>query len=475
LFRSLRLSGDATIGNKNGRWDLGEDGLLTVIGTGGSNYNLTCLQGNYSEWHAVTIDPNLGNIDYILTSGNTWFLEGMGSSLGNPTNVLTLHSGVTMDIRHGPNNDDNGYAKIIHVQTGAQFIYRPGGGAGDYYLKTSLQIDNGASMNFYNANGGNNTGTHVGGTTALNGLVHISIGDSPVTFTNVISGSGGFFWDSYNNALTFSADNTYTGPSIIANGLTLALTGNGAISHSASIFFGGTDGTSLRLDASGRTDGTFTLASGQTLAGIGGIKGNLTISPGATLSPAGTNSTIGNTNLIGMISATGNISLNGTTIIKLNGAGVSDSVQAGGNIQYAGTLNLANVSGSPLAAGNTFHIFSGTGYSGSFSGIVPATPGAGLAWDTTQLSSGSLNVIASGTVSQPVLGGATVSGTNFVFSGTNGAAGGNYVVFTSTNLTTPVANWTPLVTNTFDVNGAFHFTNGINPGAGPGFYLLKVQ
>src|SRR5262249_3509085 len=68
LFRSLRLTGDATIGNSGGRWDLGDTGLFTVISSGGSNYNLTCLQGNYSEWHEVTIDPNLGNIDYILTS-----------------------------------------------------------------------------------------------------------------------------------------------------------------------------------------------------------------------------------------------------------------------------------------------------------------------------------------------------------------------------------------------------------------------
>jgi autotransporter-associated beta strand protein len=473
LFRSLRLAGNATIGNSNGRWDLGEDGLLTVINTSGSNYNLTCLQGGYSEWHEVTIDANLGNIDYILTSGNTWFVEGMGSSLGNPTNVLTVHSGVNMDIRHGNNNDDSGYAKIIHLQSGAQFIYRPGGGPGDYYLKTAFQVDDGASLDFYNANGGNNTGTHVGGTVTFNGLAHISIGDSPITFTNVIGGPGGFYWDSYNNPLTFTASNTYAGPSIIGSGLTLVLTGNGAISQSALIFFAGTDGTSVRLDASGRTDGTLTLAAGQTLAGIGAITGTLTVSPNAVLSPAGTNSTIGSTNLIGTILASGNINLAGTTIIKLNGSGINDLVQANGNIHFGGTLNLANVSGAPLAAGNTFHIFSAASYSGSFTGgIVPATPGPGLAWDTTQLNAGTINVITG--ASQPVLNGATVSGGNFIFGGSNGPAGSNYVVLTTTNIATPLTNWTPVLTNTFDINGAFHVTNPIAPAASKGFFLLKV-
>ena len=474
LFRSLRLAGNATIGNSSGRWDLGDSGLLTTISTVGSNYNLTCLQGGYSEWHQVTIDTNLGNIDYILTSGSDWAVEGMGSSLGNPTNVLTLHSGVNMSISHGNNNNDNGYAKIIHVQSGAQFTYRPGGGAGDYFINPSLQLDDGSSLNFFNGNGGNNTGSHLGGTVTFSGLVHVAIGDSTVTLTNVISGTGGFYWDNYNNVLAFAANNTYTGPSIIGNGRTLALTGNGGISQSSLIFFGGSDGTSVRLDASGRTDGTLTLASGQTLAGVGAITGNLNVSPGAVLSPAGTNTTIQSTNLIGLVSASGNVTLGGTTVIKLNGSGTSDTVQAGGAIQFGGALNLANISGVALAAGDSFHIFSAASYSGSFTGgIVPATPGPGLVWDTTQLGAGTINVVTG--TSRPVLSGATISGGNFIFSGSNGPAGSNYVVLTATNITTPLINWTPVLTNAFDINGAFHVTNPIAPAAGKGFFLLKVQ
>jgi autotransporter-associated beta strand protein len=477
LFRSVRLAGNATIGS-SGRWDLGQEGLFTVISSGGSNYSLTCLQGGYSEWHEVTLDPGLGDIDYILASPNTWSIVGMGiTGLGNPANTLTVHPGVNLTIGHGNNNADNGYAKVIHVMGTAQFSFRPGGGSGDYYLKTALQQDDNSSLNFYNGNGGNNTGVTVGGPVRLNGMVHMSIGDSPVAFTNVISGSGGFVWDTYNNTVSFTANNTYAGPSIIGDGRTLALPGNGAISQSSLIFFGGSDSTSVRLDVSGRQDQAFTLAGGQTLAGIGRINGSLTVAAGASLSPAGTNTTLGITtgaNSIGAISATGDITLAGTTTIKLNGPGVADSVQSSGvGITYGGTLNLVNINATPLAAGDSFQIFTANSYSGSFASITPATPGSSLAWDTTQLGSGLLNVIAA--PPQPVVTSVILSSGSLVFSGTNGPANRNYVVLTSINVSVPLAAWTPLVTNSFDASGVFHVTNAINAAIPHQFYLLKTQ
>jgi autotransporter-associated beta strand protein len=478
LFRSLRLAGNATIGS-GGRWDLGRDGLFTAISTGGSNYNLTCLQGSYSEWHEVSIDRNLGDLDYILASGSTWSVYGMGTTgLGNPTNTLTLHPGINMTIWHGNNNADSGYAKIIHVQGTSQFSYRPGGGVGDYHLDAALQLDDNASLNFYNGNGGNNSGVTVGGAVKFNGAVHLSVGDSPITFTNVISGAGGFVWDTYNNTVFFTANNTYAGPSVIGDGRTLALTGNGAISQSSLIFFGGNNTASVRLDVSGRPDQTLTLAGGQTLAGIGMINGRLSVAAGATLSPAGTNTTLGITagaNSTGTISATDAIVLNGTTTIKLNGSGANDAVQSfGAGITYGGTLNLVNISGSPLAIGNSFQIASATSYTGSFASITPATPGAGLAWDLSQLNIGFINVVASGG-SGPVIGSTTVSGSNLIFSGTGGSPNTGFYVLSTTNITTAVTNWSVISTNSFDNTGAFNLTNAVSPGVPKRFFMLKLQ
>jgi hypothetical protein len=274
----------------------------------------------------------------------------------------------------------------------------------------------------------------------------------------------------------FTASNTYSGPTVIGAGLTLGLSGNGSISSSALIFFGGNNPSNNSLDVSGRSDQTLTLASGQTLEGIGNVTGSLAVSAGATLSPAGTNTLLGINSgayCTGVIAASGAIALNGTTIIKLNGSGTNDEVQAGAGLTYGGTLNLENISGSPLAAGNSFQIFNAASYSGSFVSLMPAAPGTGLAWDTTQLNIGILNVVAVST--QPVIGSVAMSGGNLVFSGSGGTPGGTFYVLTSTNLLLPLANWTLTTTNQFDGGGNFDVTNAINPDSAQEYYLLKVQ
>jgi hypothetical protein len=61
---------------------------------------------------------------------------------------------------------------------------------------------------------------------------------------------------------------------------------------------------------------------------------------------------------------------------------------------------------------------------------------------------------------QPVLGKPViVGGTNFIFSGTNGPAFVQYSVVSSTNVAQSLATWTPLLTNTFNADGTYNFTN----------------
>ncbi|MGH7990311.1 MAG: hypothetical protein ACREDS_09015, partial [Limisphaerales bacterium] len=339
----------------------------------------------------------------------------------------------------------------------------------------SMVFENGSALYSYYNSGST---TPVNSAITLNGVAHFVIGDHNMVYTNVISGSGGFVEDYYNSQMVFSASNTYTGPTIIGssgNSPEVALTGNGSISHSSLIFFGGSDPTVAHLDVIGRPDQTLTLASGQTLAGIGDINGSLVVSSGATISSAGTNTTIGITtgaNATGAIMVSGTVKLNGTTALKLDGSGVNDEVEAGGGITYGGTLNLENISGSPLAVGDSFQLFSGTSYSGSFN-IVPATPGAGLAWDTSQLNTlGFLNVAAA---ARPVIGGVKVSNGSLIFSGTGGTANGTYYVLSTTNLTNALPDWTVLSTNTFDGSGTFNVTNAINSGNPQRFYFLESQ
>ncbi|MEI9960413.1 MAG: hypothetical protein WDM76_04555 [Limisphaerales bacterium] len=161
------------------------------------------------------------------------------------------------------------------------------------------------------------------------------------------------------------------------------------------------------------------MASGQTLAGVGSVNGNLVVSPGAIISPAGTNTTLDITagaNAVGTLAAANNVTLAGTTILKLNGSGVNDQIQAGAGITYGGTLNLVNISGAPFAIGDSFELFSASSRNGSFVSITPATPGPGLAWDFSQLNIGFVNVVASGG-SAPTIGNTHISGGNLIFSG----------------------------------------------------------
>jgi hypothetical protein len=213
------------------------------------------------------------------------------------------------------------------------------------------------------------------------------------------------------------------------------------------------------------------------LAGIGFINGSLVVSPGAILSPAGTNITLGITsgaNAIGTISVSNAIILAGTVIVKLDGSGINDDIQSiQGGITYGGSLSLVNIGPTPLAAGNSFQIFNANHYAGAFTNIIPATPGAGLVWDTTQLNIGKLSIAAA--PSQPVLNDVVLLGGDLIFSGTNGVTNGSYVVLTSTNLTAPLISWTALLTNDFNPDGTFHVTNIISLDAPQRFYRLQLH
>jgi autotransporter-associated beta strand protein len=69
------------------------------------------------------------------------------------------------------------------------------------------------------------------------------------------------------------------------------------------------------------------------------------------------------------------------------------------------------------------------------------------------------------------IGGVALSGGKFVFSGTNGVAGAQYRILTTTNVALALAGWTPVWTNVFAADGSFSYTN--TPGVKPaGFFLL---
>ena len=463
LGQNIKLTGNTTISG-SGRFDWGYPGAGTTLSSGGSNYNLTVSVGGYSEWKNIGIDTNLGNIDLYETAGSqqTLAIQALGVSLGNPTNVLTLHSNVVFNIQHGNTAaGDNGYAKVVHIVPTAAWQYQPSGGAGDYRLKTSFVLEDGAGLYFFSGNGGTGSGIAISGTVIFNGVAHFQIGNSPIIFSNVISGTGGFYLDNYggNPPLIFAAANTYQGITDIRSGMVLSLIGNGSISGSTNVSLA----ASATLDASGRADHTLTLATGQTLQGSGIVNGSLTVGTGAAVVPGGAGT-------IGTLTVTNSVVLSGTTTMDLNqNAGTRDQITCA-SITYGGTLSLANLAGT-LAAGNSFKLFNASSYNGSFANVTPSTPGSGLAWDLSQLNSGFVNVVAAGGTG-PVINNPQIVSGNLILSGSGGTNNGPYHVLTTTNLATPLLSWAVLTNGTFDASGNFSSTNALGT-AKQQFYIIK--
>src|SRR5439155_23931673 len=73
-------------------------------------------------------------------------------------------------------------------------------------------------------------------------------------------------------------------------------------------------------------------------------------------------------------------------------SGTNDNITGATNVTYGGTLQLTNLGGT-LAGSDAFKLFTATNYSGTFSGLVPSTPGPNTEWDTNDLAtSGTLRV-----------------------------------------------------------------------------------
>ncbi len=171
----------------------------------------------------------------------------------NPATLFTIAPSCDLTFYNG------GFNGSIHALSGSTVnIYT----APAAFTGSNLILENDAAwISYYNAG----ATTPVNSAVTLNGVAHIVIGDHNMVYTNVVSGPGGFVLDYYNNEMVMAASNTYTGPTIIGstgNSPAVGLTGNGSISQSALIFFGGTNATVMHIDVSGRSDQTLTLASG---------------------------------------------------------------------------------------------------------------------------------------------------------------------------------------------------------------------
>ena len=262
-----------------------------------------------------------------------------------------------------------------------------------------MTVTNTKTISLTNATISSSSSTNVyGGNVSLNGTGTFTA-TTALQLNGSLTGTGAVVKNGA-SLLTLAGSSTYTGNTTISNGV-LALIGSASIASSPTLDVT----TNAQLDVSGLT-GTFTLAAGQTLKGVGSVKGSIITAAGSTIAPG--------ESYLGRLTVSNNITLGGTNIQVVSNS-VSTKLIAGGSLTYGGTLVVNNL-GTPFGVGSNLVLFAATSYSGAFANISPATPGTGLAWDTSALTtSGTLKVI-NGMATNPTNITATVTGNALLIS-----------------------------------------------------------
>jgi len=253
--------------------------------------------------------------------------------------------------------------------------------------------------------------------------------------------------------------NTYTGGTTVAQGL-LLLDGSIATTTNVNVAAGAVLDVSLVSP--------WSLAPGQTLLGGGAINGAVTVPSGATLAPG----TPGGT---GTLTISNGVTLAGTTIIKIAAGSndmVSSPVSGVGSIALGGKLIISNIGNVAPTNGQTFTLLSTPTLSGSFASVQAPPPGAGLAWNTANLSVNGTITVVPGAL--PLgFNAPTFAANALTITGKGGAPSQPYYVLTSTNLALPQSSWTPIATNNFDSGGNFSYTATNVSSETQRFYIIE--
>ena len=280
---------------------------------------------------------------------------------------------------------------------------------------------------------------------AANQAVSIDTAGQNVIFASSLASGGGTLTKLGAGTLALTGTNTYSGGTSV---------GNGALAVN-------------NLNGSGTGSGNVTVQSGGTLTGVGQIGGAVTVIAGGRLMPG---------DPLGTLTVSNNLSLasGSTAYFQVQHSPLTNgSVKVIGTLTQGGTLTVTNGGVAAFTAGDSFKLFTVTGFNGAFNSFnLPALNG-GLFWSTTRLNvDGILGVVSS---NPPAIGSVTLSGGSLILQGTNGTPNWTYTVLSSTNLTLPLAQWTPTATNFFDAIGNFTWTNATGTTRPQQFYVLQVQ
>ncbi|MDD3079575.1 MAG: autotransporter-associated beta strand repeat-containing protein [Paludibacter sp.] len=240
----------------------------------------------------------------------------------------------------------SGNTKIVCWKNASTMYFGGLSGPAGSYLSGADKKNNSATMTWVIGGAGTDE--------TFNGLINNECSDKNYKGTTNIVKEGTGYWK-------LTGANIYSGATTVKDGM-------------------------LIIDGTQTGTGKVTVMNGATLAGKGTIPGSVEVQSGATLQPG--DPTLGPTNFATM-NVGGLVLKSGSQVnVEINRSmKLSDKVAATGAVVLAGTLNLTITGTSQV--GDEFTLFTGTGISGSFSSIVPETPGDGMKWT---LSNGVLKV-----------------------------------------------------------------------------------
>jgi autotransporter-associated beta strand protein len=409
-FGHITLAGNATFGGSN-RWDLRLTGGSLL--TGGQPYSITKVGTNQVTIveGGINIDQALSNI--VIQSGDMGFQVLGFNGLGTNGSIVVF-SNATVEVDFVANITNTG--KPFILLDGSTFACTSGANSVNDPIVLSTNASGGP---------GNITFAGTGGS---------------MIWSNTVSGPGNLI-KSGSDTLTLNANNTYTGTTTIGTG-TLALGTNGSIATTPSI----------------------TIASNATF--------NVAAVTGFTL---GGSQTLGNSTSTGIIN--GSIGTGSGALALTYSSGTPSLLVTNGTLTLSsGTRVTVDNTGAQLAPGTYALINSAAG--ASIAGTAPASvtvSGNGAAGNASlSINAGTLNlVIAAGPPPQLHFTSISISGHTLTFGAANGTANGTFRLLSSTNLLTPVAQWTPVFTNSFDSSGSVNLsTNVVAPGIPQEFYLI---
>ncbi len=464
-------SGTVTL---NGNLVFDQTGSFSVANviSGASTGNLIVTNSNNVTLSGVnTFTGNIRVNSGTLTDGKVGAGDGSTGGLGAAAagRTITIASGATLIlaqnafgaagvvnanmpsivINGGTVNDLTKYTTIgnVTLNDGAnltQDVSATGTYQG-YQFLGSVTVGGSSYSTIASQNGVND---HLGGNTVFN-VADVTGDSNPDLFvtTGLQNQSGDFstapggLTKTGAGTMQLSGVNTYTGNTTINAG-TLALNGSASLSSPLITIAGG-----ATFDVSGLSP-AFALASAQTLS---------------------------NSTSTAVVNGNADASLGQVSLAYASGT--PSLAIMNGTLTLASTSGLTvNNTGAPLAAGSYRLVAAGAGGAVAVSDALPtvAIIGGGIAPDASaslQIVGGELYLV----VKSPVrFTGIKVSGTTLTITATGGLANESFVLLQSTNVTTPLANWMPVLTNNFDGSGNLNLsTNIINPSNSQEFYILS--